>query len=237
MIRITLTAALAALALTAYAPAAVAQQGEAAFRATTLNLTAQGEIRTQPEIVTLHIGATFQAATAREAMAEANRRINSAVEALRKSGVAARDVQTQRVQLEPHFDSNGRQPYPIDGYVATTRVSVVVRQPSRAGEFLDIAMAAGANQVHGLRYGLIDSAAAQREARDLALKALQEDAQRVADRMGQRIVRLVSVSSHGWGQVMPANRIEEVVVTGSRIETGELVVRTSVNGVYELAPK
>ena len=72
---------------------------------------------------------------------------------------------------------------------------------------------------------------------DQALRALQDDAARVADVMGQRVVRLVRVDSQGWSQVMSANRIEEIVVTGTRIEPGELVVRTSVSGLFELTPK
>lgn len=237
MTRKALLAAMAVLMLAAPAAPAAAQQGEAAFRTTTLNLTAQGEIRTRPEIVTLMVGATHEAATAREAVAESNRRINSAIAALRKAGVAQRDIQTQAVQLEPRHDSDSRRPQPIIAYAATIRVSAVIRQPERAGEFLDIAMEAGANQVHGVRYGLLDSAAAQRDARDIALRTLREDADRVADIMGQRVVRLVSVTSHAWGQVMTANRIEEIVVTSSRVEPGELAVRTSVNGVFEIAPK
>ncbi len=232
-----ITLALALVAGAVGASPSFAQQGEAAFRTTTLNISAQGEVRTAPEVATLMIGATWEAATAQGASAETNGRVNAAVQALRKAGVAQRDIQTQQVQINPKYSDRSGGPVRIIAYEATTMVSVIARNPERAGDLLDIAMSAGANQVRGVRYGLADPGKAQREARDQALRALQHDAARVADVMGQRVVRLVRVDSHGWGQVMSANRIEEIVVTGTRVEPGELVVRTSVNGVFELSPK
>jgi uncharacterized protein YggE len=232
---IVLAAALVAGAMGA--SPAWGQQGEAAFRTTTLNISAQGEVRTVPEIATLVIGATWEAATAQGASAEANGRVNAAVQALRKAGVAQRDIQTQQVQITPKYSDRSGGPVRIIAYEATTMVSVIARDPGRAGDLLDTAMGAGANQVRGVRYGLADPGKAQREARDQALRALQDDAARVADVMGQRVVRLVRVDSQGWSQVMSANRIEEIVVTGTRIEPGELVVRTSVSGLFELTPK
>jgi len=236
MVRYVLVAvALAATTLLASASPAPAhgEQGEAAFRTTTLNLSSEGEVRIRPEVVTFGLGATYEAPSARQASGETNRRANRVVQALRRAGVAQRDIQTQSLNLTPRYSDASGQPRKIVAYQATTMLSVVVRTPDRAGALLDIAMAAGANQVSGVRYGLSDPASARRAARDLALQTLRQDAARVADIMGYRVVRLVSVGSQTWAPVATSSRIS----SGSNIEAGELGVRASASGVFELARK
>jgi uncharacterized protein YggE len=116
-------------------------------------------------------------------------------------------------------------------------MTVTVRAMDRAGALLDLAVGAGANVVQGVRFGLADPSGPQRQARDQALRALQDDAVQVAGVMGHRVVRLVNVNTQAYQTVVTANRVEELVVTGSRIEPGELTVRAAANGVFEIAPR
>ena len=232
------TFAIAAAMPLALANPAFAQNTDAAFKTTTLNLSAQGETRIKPDIVTLTLGVSTEAATAQAASAQGAQRVNAVVQALRGAGVAQRDIQTQWTQLTPRYADRSGAPREIVAHQATTTMSVTVREMPRAGALLDLAVAAGANVVQGVRFGLADPTAAQRQARDLALRALQDDAVQVAGVMGHRVVRLVSVSTQAYsGPAIIANRIEEVVVTSSRIEPGELTVRGRANGVFEIAPQ
>ena len=226
----------AAVQLVSVGPA-LAQNSEAAFRTTTLNLSAQGEVRVKPDIVTLSLGATSEAPTAQAASAESARRVNAVVQALRSGGVAPRDIQTQWVQLVPKYSDSSNAPRQIIAHQATTTLTVTVRAMDRAGAMLDLAVAAGANVVQGVRFGLADPTGPQRQARDQALRTLQDDAVQVAGVMGHRVVRLVNVNTQAYQIVITANRVEEIVVTGSRIEPGELTVRAGANGVFEIAPR
>jgi uncharacterized protein YggE len=235
----SLAVALAITATVQLAPVspALAQASEAAFRTTTLNLSAQGEVRVRPDIVTLSLGATSEAPTAQAASADSARRVNAIVQALRAAGVAQRDIQTQWVQLVPKYSDRSNAPRQIVAHEATTTMTVTVRAMDRAGALLDLAVGAGANVVQGVRFGLADPSGPQRQARDQALRALQDDAVQVAGVMGHRVVRLVNVNTQAYQTVVTANRVEELVVTGSRIEPGELTVRAAANGVFEIAPR
>lgn len=231
----------AAGALLCAAAPAIAQNTEAAFRTTTLNLSAQGEVRQKPDIATMALGVSTEAATAQAASGEVARRVDAIVATLRRAGVAERDIQTQFISLSPRYaDRRGDAPREITAHQATTTLTVTARDIGRAGALLDLAVAAGANEVRGVRFSLSDPATAQRQARDIALRTLQEEALRVADVMGQRVVRLVSVNTQGFVGRAPAAqyRIEpELIVTSSRIDPGESVVTGSANGVFELAPR
>jgi uncharacterized protein YggE len=235
----SLAVALAITATAQLAPVspALAQASEAAFRTTTLNLSAQGEVRVRPDIVTLSLGATSEAPTAQAASADSARRVNAIVQALRAAGVAQRDIQTQWVQLVPKYSDRSNAPRQIVAHEATTTMTVTVRAMDRAGALLDLAVGAGANVVQGVRFGLADPSGPQRQARDQALRALQDDAVQVAGVMGHRVVRLVNVNTQAYQTIVTANRVEELVVTGSRIEPGELTVRAAANGVFEIAPR
>lgn len=233
-------AALALAAALSLSPGATAfaQNTEAAFRTSTLNLSATGEVRAPPDIVTLALGATSEASSAQAATTQTTQRINAVVAALRRQGIAPRDIQTQYVNLTPRYSDNSNAPREIIPQRATTALMVTVRDIDRAGALMDIAIAAGANQVQGVRFGLSDPAAAKRQARDTALRALQDNAAQVADVMGHRVVRLVTVSAQAYSEiVMTANRVQEPSAPGSRFEPGEIVINANANGVFEIAPK
>jgi len=237
MSRQTIALAAVLAAHLAWTTPAFAQNTEAAFRTTTLNLTAQGEVRAKPDIVTISMGVTSEAATAQAATSATMGKVNAVVAAMKRAGVAQRDIQTQHINLTPKYLDRSNVPREIIAHQATATLTIVARDMDRAGLLLDTAIAAGANQVQGVRFGLADPAPVQREARDQALKSLQEDASQVAAIMGQRVVRLVSVSTQAYSGGGAQRSVEEVVVTGSRIEPGELVVRGHASGVFEIAPR
>jgi uncharacterized protein YggE len=239
---VTLAAALAIAAGAQFAVAGPAsaqiQTSDAAFRTTTLNLSAQGEARIKPDIVTLCLGVTGEAATAQAASAETSQRVNAIVQALERGGVARRDIQTQYVQLTPRYSDRTNTARQIVAQQASSTLTVTVRDMNRAGALLDLAVAAGANLVQGVRFSLADPVAPQRLARDQALRALQTEAQDVAGVMGQRVVRLVSVNTQAYSEVVvTAQRIAAPMAPGAAFEPGELTVRASANGVFELAPR
>src|SRR4029078_845081 len=68
------------------------------------------------------------------------------VEALKRAGVAAKDLQTQYVSLDPRYDNQGRE---VQGYNASNSVVARVRDLTEVGSVIDAAIAAGANGVSG----------------------------------------------------------------------------------------
>jgi hypothetical protein len=211
-------------------------QDNAAFRTTTLNLSAQGEARIRPDIVTLNLGVMSEAATAQAASADTSQKLAAVVAALKRAGVAERDIQTQYVQLQPRYSDHSNVPSQIVAHQASSALTVTVRDIGRAGALLDLAVGAGANLVQGVRFGLADPSGAEREARDHALRALQTEAAEVAAVMGQRVVRLVSVSTQvNSGIVVSASRMAAPMAFA--VEPGELSIHGNASGVFELAPK
>ena len=231
-----------ALATSGFAAAPVAAQvpgADAVFAATTLNVSASGETRIAPDQAVINLGVTSRALTAREAMRLNNVAMNQVVAALRKEGVAEKDVQTSGLNLNPQMVYRENQPPRVTGYEASNIVTVTVNDLGKLGPTVDAVVAAGSNQINGISFGLRDPRAAEDAARQDAVRRLRAKAELYAAATGHRVRRLVSLSE-GGGYVprppMPMARMvaAQAMAESTSVSPGELQVRVDVSATYEL---
>ena len=237
-------AAALGLALSAAAaPAALAQAAppaaESMFRATTLNLSAYGEAKVEPDMATITLGVMTEGRTAAAAMQANATRMAGVVAALRQAGLAERDIQTSNLTLSPQYRYVENQPPQLTGYQASNQVTITVRDLKRLGPAVDATVGAGANQVHGISFGLQDRTAAENAARDAAVRALAGKAELYAKATGHRVSRLVTLSegaaSFPVPPPMPMMEMRAAGKADTSISPGELTVRVDITGLYELA--
>lgn len=240
--RALVPAAFTAVLLLAAAPAAMAQEASAAdamFRATTLNLSAYGEVKAAPDMASITLGVQTEAPTAQVAMAQNAERMSRIITALKTAGLAEKDIQTSNISLDAQYDYQQNQPPKLRGYQASNTVTITVYDISRLGRTLDAVTAAGANQINGIGFGLRDSTAAENQARLKAVQALQAKAQLYAGATGNRVLRLVNLSEGGGYVPQPPRPMAmaraEFAKADTPVQAGELSVRIEISGLYELA--
>jgi uncharacterized protein YggE len=231
--KIALAAVLAASAVAAPALA----QGDARFEATTLNLSARGEAHAAPDIATINLGVQTDAPSAAEALRQNRTQMTATIAALKAQGVLAKDIQTSGLSLNPQYSFQDNERH-LNGYQASNVVAITVRDLARLGATVDAVVAAGANQVNGVKFCLSDPQHAEDEARLAAVKALQAKAALYAEATGYHVARLVSLSDSVDVPVlvrpmMMSARVQGVPVS-SPAEPGELDVTATVSAVYEL---
>src|SRR6188768_376804 len=170
-------ALMAATALTA--PAAFAQSvGNAPVSSTiqmiqtqpSLNLSASGEVKVAPDMATITFGVVTEAATAQEAMARNATQMTQVAAALRRAGIAERDIQTSGLNLSAQYDYVQNEPPKLRGYQASNRVTVNINDLTQVGATADAVVAAGVNQINGIGFGLKDPSAAENQARQIAVR-------------------------------------------------------------------
>jgi uncharacterized protein YggE len=227
----------AATAVLAARPA-LAQEDNAAFAATTLRLSATGEARVAPDVAVINLGVQTEAPTAAEALRQNRAQMNATLEALKAHGVEARDIQTSGLNLNAQYVFHQNEQRTLSGYQASNIVTIRVRDLAQLGATVDAVVAAGANQVNGVRFSLAHPEAAEDEARRAAVRLVQEKAELYAAAAGYRIERLVSLSdSSNLGIVRP-QALGEMVYTDvapkTPMQPGELDVTATVSAVYEL---
>ena len=233
--------ALSGLLMTTTALAAWADEPAGAarmFDATTLNLSADGEVKMTPDQATITLGVTVTAPTAGAAMAQNAERMNAVMAALRRVGIAERDIQTSNISLEAQYTYAQNQSPQLNGYQASNTVTVTVQDLLRLGPVIDAVTAGGANQINGIGFGLKDPSAAEDRARLAAVKALRAKADLYAQATGYHVARLVNLSEGGGYAPQPIRpmamaRLQSVQAVP--VSAGELTVRVDVSGMYELA--
>ncbi|WP_296818821.1 SIMPL domain-containing protein [Brevundimonas sp.] len=240
-----LRASAVALVLAAGAPIAAQAQTagdhHAHMAVPTFSLSAQGEVRVAPDMATITTGVQTEARTAQEAMAQNRAQMNQVIAALRRAGIEERHIQTSSLNLSAVYDYPPNQQPSLRGYQASNQVTVQVHDLADLGQAVDAVVAAGANQIHGISFGLADPSVAEDAARREAVRILQQRAQLYADATGMRLVVLRSLSE-GGGYVapppMPMYRAEMAMAQdggSTPVQGGELVVRVDITGVYEVS--
>jgi len=224
------------------APAALAQSAPTPMHAMTpapaLNLLAYGEVKVAPDMATITFGVTTEAPTAQAAMADNATRMTQVFAALRRAGVAERDIQTSGLNLSPQYDYVQNEPPRLRGYQATNRVTVGIMDLSKVGTTADAVVSAGVNQIDGIAFGLKDPKAAEDQARVLAVRALQDKARLYAQALGVALGDIRTLSEGGGyqpSQPMPMMvRMSMAESDSTPVAAGQLAVRIDITGTYDL---
>lgn len=216
---------------------------------TLLSIAAEGKSARTPDLAVFTAGVTTQGKTAGEALGENAQRMTSVIAALRKTGIAERDIQTSNLSVNPVYgqpkrlpDGSYEQQDPvIIGYQASNQVSVRQRKLDQYGKVIDTLVAAGANQVNGPAFQIDSPDGALDEARIEAMKKARARADLYAKAAGLRVVRILSISENaGWAPPQPPVLFARAEMASapkaSPVAAGELEMTVAVNVSYELAP-
>src|SRR5436190_5537150 len=154
---------IAGLLLAASAIAGVAQPrfGRSADSpAKTVTVTGHGTVTTVPDRASFDFTVETRAPTASAAIARNGDAAAAVVAALKQAGVAAADLQTSQLSLDPQTNDNGTQ---ILGYAASTTISAKTTI-AKAGSVVDAGVGAGASGVSGPNLSRSDQDALYRNA-------------------------------------------------------------------------
>lgn len=237
--------AVVAVALLLAAGSAAAQNAPLTLQPgeTLLEVQAEGKHRDRPDVMAIDAGVVTTGRTAGEALAANNVAATRVIAAVRALGIVPSDVQTSELNVHPRYQrrngDDNEEDGPIIGYSVTNRVSLRIRDLSRASALIDALLTAGANNIRGPHFSLSDGTAATAAARRDSIAQARIQAETYAAALGMRISRVMRVSERSR-QV--GEGYDSIIVTGSRIpatplEPGEVTtsVRTWID--FALAPQ
>ena len=206
----------------------------------TLTVSAEGVSRRAPDLASISLGVITEAPTAGEALRLNAERMTRVMAALKRAGLADRDLQTSGLSVSPQYDYANNKPPALRGYQAANQVTATVRDLARLGPVLDASVGAGANSAGQVSFGLADPLAAENAAREAAVKALKAKADLYARATGHRGVRLTALSEGGFvpqpRPVMKAYAMAAPMAEAAPtpVAPGELNLSITVSGVFEL---
>lgn len=206
-----------------------------------ITVEGHGEAQGKPDIATITLGIVTQGKTSAEAM-EANAKIASGLlTQLRERGIADRDLMTVGLSLNPEYanDTNRANAPKIVGYRAANRLAVRLRDVSKVGSVLDLATAAGVNDISGPTFGVADQQALQDEARKKAAADARRVAELLAQSLGVKLGAIREIADNAGPRPIPEPRLMRAAPAAMGaappVEGGELTASASVTVVFDIA--
>jgi len=180
----------------------------------------KGEMTVTPDIATLSLGIESQKATVAEAQAEANEAMAKVIAALKDSGVAEKDIQTQYFRIRQRTEWNRETEEEIVvGYQVTNRLNAKIRVLDiesypldyKVGTIISAVAEAGGDlaRIQGISFSVEDPSAYYKELREKAMADAEDRAKQLAELAGVTLGKPTYVSE--GIQVPPSLWVEYMV--------------------------
>jgi uncharacterized protein YggE len=197
-----------------------------------ITVVGTGSARTAPDVSDWSFGVQADADTATAALASASSATKRMIAALRDAGVARNDLRTEQISLYPRTSSDGRV---VTGYSASSSVQATVREISKAGDVVDAAVAAGANQVSGPTLRVSDSRVQYQAAVAAALDDARVRAQAIADKAGVTLGAPLAIVEGGGGYPVPVYAADTLRAADVPVEPGTQEISASLTVTFAIS--
>lgn len=200
----------------------------------TINVSGNGEVRVAPDLLRLDIAVETQGKTA-IAAGESNAKLAQRVMVALRDKLGGRGtVQSGSYDLFPVTDNPPNGASHIVGYRAVNSLRVRTGDLDLAGALIDAALAAGANQINSLNFGLRDDSAARAQAIARAVGAAQRQARALAAALGVKLGPILRASTAGEGMPEPTPRFAMAAAPQTPVAPGRISVSAGVWLVYRI---
>lgn len=225
----------ALIALPILCLAAMATAAQAAEKPRTISVSATGSVTAEPDMATVRAGVVSDADTAAEALARNSGTMRKVLDGLRASGIAARDIQTTQLDIQPRMDhpKDGRAPRVI-GYRVSNIVVVVVRDIKALGGIIDKVVTLGANRLDGIQFDISGVELKLDEARRVAMRNAMRRASLYAQAGGASLGQVLTISENvsGGGPVHYGRA--RTAAMAAPVAPGEMELAVTVNVTWSL---
>ena len=193
----------------------------------TVSVTGVGSVKAVPDQAEFSFGVETRSATAKAALAANASAMTKIIAALRDAG--ARDLATQYVSVWPISQEDGK----IDGYSASNSVSATT-DIANAGDLIDAATDAGANQVSGPNMSQRDSDQVYRQALSKAIADARGRAEVLAKAAGRSLGDITTISEGGGSAPIPYYEKVVADAASTPIVPGQQETSATVSVTFEL---
>ncbi len=202
-------------------------RGDSSAPADTITVTGTGSVSAAPDDAQLSFGVESRGETAQAALAANGDAMRKVISALRAAG--ARDVATQWVSVWQASDDGGA----TSGYSASNSVSATIGV-ARAGELIDTAVAAGANQVSGPDMSAADAKGLYQQALGNAVDDARAHAEALAKATGRTLGAVTTIAEGGGSQPVPMYRAAADAASPTPIVGGQQETTATVTVTFAL---
>jgi uncharacterized protein YggE len=201
-------------------------------------VTGSGTAEASPDLLTLTVGVECRRPAVDAAYREAARASSAITGVLRQQGIADSDITTSGLNIRAEVSWQEGRGQLISGYLASSMLSVRLRDLAASSGLIAAAVAAGGDDVrlNGVELGFADPAAVEARAREAAWNDALTRAEHFAALAGSRLGKTLSVTQQfPAAPPLPLAGLQRAVASEPlTVETGSAGVTAAVGVVWEL---
>lgn len=209
----------------------------------TVTSSGNGTALAAPDTAELSFGIASTDPKAKPALDRASKVAAEVAAALKKAGVAEKDIQTTNLRIDPNYvyDNEGKKPPTVASYRASIDLRVKVRDLEILGTVIEAGTGAGAATVNGPTFTLDDDAEATNEAITKATEDAKRRAEAMAKAAGKSVGQAVSIKETSIQVPTMYNDSKALLrmdsgyaVNSIAVEAGQLDITADITVVFEL---
>lgn len=232
-----------------------AQQGELFVDRPKITVNGEAVVKVQPDQIIITFGIETWNKNIMFAKQENNEIMKKAIVVIKEAGIQDKDMQTDHLSIEPRYVNNYEKRNFIGYFVRNTLV-VTIAEPDKVEDLVTGVLQSGVNYIHNIDFQTTEFKKYREQARELALNAAKEKAEKMAGALGQRIGDPIQINEgyggsnwwyysswNGWGYGNRSNYMSQNIMqniesgTGEISETialGKISIKANVNVTFEL---
>ncbi|MFD4265006.1 SIMPL domain-containing protein [Rhodococcus sp. NPDC058481] len=191
-----------------------------------------GAAAVAPDIMRITVSVEVRRPDVTSAFERAGHAAQAVSEALRASGVSPTDVSTTGLSVHADTVWQENKGQKLVGYIATTALSVTLRDLSAPGRVIADCVSAGGDDVRlgGLELAIADQSGLLSQARDAAFADARAKAEQYARLSGRELGKVVEVSENTEPSAVPRPMVRAMKAAADAmpIERGETELSASV---------
>ncbi|URQ89367.1 SIMPL domain-containing protein [Pseudoalteromonas sp. SCSIO 43101] len=211
------------------------------------HIVVKGEavVRTAPDMANITLEFESVKAESLQAKQQVDTQVNKLLAGLSNFSIDEKSISAGRIFVEPNMRYDENDNLAKDGFRATRKLKVSLKQLSLLDGFLNFALKVGVNQIEQIQLLSTKASDYEQVALNKAVVNAKQQGSSLASAFEAKLGRVYSIQSQevgshfGYGS---NNNIEQIMVTGSRINAvpegkylqESITFRASVNVVFDL---
>ena len=200
-----------------------------------VNVNGEGSVKIKPDYAVITMGAEIKDLDSAKAKKQNDEIIAKMIQVIKKSAIAEKDYQTQRVNLYKTREYQEKKDY----FVASQTITITLRSLDNYEKLMADLMAAGANTINGVEFKSTQTEKVATEIRAKAVLNAKKKAEDYASALNQSIGKALIISDQSMVNnprvyMMKTAMADESAGMDQTLAVGEIEIATNVNVVFEL---
>jgi uncharacterized protein YggE len=157
-----------------------------------INVSGEGKVKVAPDQALISISIETKGTRADDVKRENDKKMDGILKFIKKSNIATEDFQTQRISLNPNYDSDKKK----YSYVATQTVQILLKDFSKYDTLMEGLVNEGINRIGNVEFKSSKMTQLQSDARKLAMKDAKIKAEDYVSVLGQKVGKAILISDN-----------------------------------------